>query len=110
MNITMSSTSLRPAILIISDTASVNPESDKTGLALKEIFAAPQLSKTWTSPIVKIVPDDFGQIQSAVKEWADDQNDYFNLIVTSGGTGFAVKDGTPEAVSPLIHRHAPGLV
>ncbi|OKL57653.1 hypothetical protein UA08_07153 [Talaromyces atroroseus] len=105
-----SSTGLKPAILIISDTASVNPESDKTGPALTEIFASAQHSNTWASPIVKIVSDDCNQIQSALKEWADDQNDYINLIVTSGGTGFAVRDGTPEAVSPLIHRHAPGLV
>jgi gephyrin len=91
-----SSAGLRPAILIISDTASVNPESDKTGPALTEIFASAQHSTTWASPIVKIVSDDFGQIQNAVKEWADDQSDYINLIVTSGGTGFAVRDGTPE--------------
>ncbi|EED13035.1 molybdenum cofactor biosynthesis protein Gephyrin, putative [Talaromyces stipitatus ATCC 10500] len=106
----MSTDILRPAILIISDTASINPQSDKTGPILTEIFTSPQHSKTWSSPIVKIVPDDFDRIQNAVKEWADNQEDGFNLILTSGGTGFAVRDGTPEAVSPLIHRHAPGLI
>lgn len=106
----MSTTRLRPAILIVSDTASVSPDTDKTGPVLTQIFAALQHTKTWASPTIKIIPDDFKQIQDSVKEWADDQNDYVNLIVTSGGTGFAVKDGTPEAVSPLIHRHAPGLV
>lgn len=92
----MSTDLLRPAILIISDTASINPQSDKSGPALTEIFASPQHSKTWASPVVKIVPDDFDQIQNNVKEWADKQDDRFNLILTSGGTGFAVKDGTPE--------------
>ncbi|EEA28881.1 hypothetical protein TMatcc_002758 [Talaromyces marneffei ATCC 18224] len=106
----MSTDLLRPAILIISDTASINPQSDKSGPALTEIFASPQHSKSWATPIVKIVPDDFDQIQNTVKEWADNKDDRFNLILTSGGTGFAVKDGTPETISPLIHRHAPGLV
>lgn len=92
----MSTDLLRPAILIISDTASINPQSDKSGPALAEIFASPQHSKTWATPVVKIVPDDFDQIQNTVKEWADNEDDRFNLILTSGGTGFAVKDGTPE--------------
>lgn len=87
---------LRPAILVISDTASISPQSDKSGPALTEIFALPQHSKTWATPLVKIVPDDFDQIQNTVKEWADNEDDHFNLILTSGGTGFAVKDGTPE--------------
>lgn len=93
---TMSSTQLRPAILIISDTASVKPDSDKTGPALTELFTSSQYSETWASPIIKIVPDDFEQIQNAVKMWADSQDDRVNLIVTSGGTGFAVRDSTPE--------------
>ena len=92
----MSTDLLRPAILIISDTASINPQSDKSGPALAEIFASPQHSKTWATPVVKIVHDDFDQIQNTVKEWADNEDDRFNLILTSGGTGFAVKDGTPE--------------
>ncbi|KAJ5754977.1 MoeA C-terminal domain IV [Penicillium manginii] len=60
-------------------------------------------------PAIKIVPDNVFQIQQAVCEWSDSAN-WYNLILLSGGTGFAIKDNTPEAVSPLIHRHAPGLV
>ncbi|CRG83794.1 Gephyrin [Talaromyces islandicus] len=100
--------SLRPAILVISDTASQHPQTDKAGPALTEAFS--QRSDAWEAPIVKIVPDDREQIQTAIKEWADNESDFVHLIVTSGGTGFAVKDVTPETVSPLIHRHAPGLV
>ncbi|KAJ5479537.1 hypothetical protein N7530_005046 [Penicillium desertorum] len=78
-------TKLKAAILIVSDTASEDPASDK------------------------IVPDDVFQIQQSIYDWADSPN-WYNLILLSGGTGFAIKDNTPEAVSPLIQRHAPGLV
>ncbi|KAJ5952599.1 uncharacterized protein N7479_011012 [Penicillium vulpinum] len=61
------------------------------------------------TPAFRIVPDDVFQIQQSIYEWADSPN-WYNLILLSGGTGFAVKDNTPEAVSPLIQRHAPGLV
>ncbi|KAJ5159810.1 MoeA C-terminal domain IV [Penicillium canariense] len=61
---------LKAAILIVSDTASQDPASDKTANALAPLLAAEG----------------------------------------NGGTGFAVRDNTPEAVSPLIHRHAPGLI
>jgi gephyrin len=86
--------SLRPAVLVISDTASQDPQTDKAGPALTEAFS--QRSSTWAAPIVRIVPDDPEQIQSTIKEWADNGSDFYNLIVTSGGTGFAVRDVTPE--------------
>ncbi|KAJ5997888.1 hypothetical protein N7522_009548 [Penicillium canescens] len=97
---------LRVAILIVSDTASANPASDKVVDALTPIFAA---EGKWEPPASRIVPDNVGQIQQCVCEWADGPN-WYNLILLSGGTGFAIKDNTPEAVSPLIQRHAPGLV
>ncbi|KAJ5747057.1 uncharacterized protein N7511_008753 [Penicillium nucicola] len=97
---------LRAAILIVSDTASANPASDKVVDALTPIFAA---EGKWEPPAFRIVPDNVGQIQQCIREWADG-TDWYNLILLSGGTGFAIKDNTPEAVSPLIQRHAPGLV
>ncbi|KAH8696569.1 putative molybdenum cofactor biosynthesis protein Gephyrin [Talaromyces proteolyticus] len=105
------SSPLRAAILVISDSAFVDPGSDKVGPALTEIFTSAQLqSKGWTFPKVDIVPDDVELIQDVIKNYTDNENDYYNLVVTSGGTGFAVKDVTPEAVAPILHRHAPGLV
>ncbi|KAL4983029.1 hypothetical protein BDW68DRAFT_182001 [Aspergillus falconensis] len=97
---------LKAAILVVSDTASQNPSSDRVIGTLTDVFPA---GGPWEKPITKIVPDDVVQIQRAVCEWADGPSPV-NLILISGGTGFAVKDNTPEAVTPLLHRHAPGLV
>ncbi|OQE31402.1 hypothetical protein PENSTE_c001G03344 [Penicillium steckii] len=98
---------LKVAILIVSDTASQDPASDRTANALAPILDA---ESKWEHPAVRIVPDNVFEIQRAVCEWSDDSVNWYNLILLSGGTGFAIKDNTPEAVSPLIHRHAPGLV
>jgi gephyrin len=96
---------LTAAILIISDSASTDPSTDKSGPTLEEIFAAAD----WEVIETEIVSDDVIQIQRFVQRWADGE-DAVSAIVTSGGTGFAVRDVTPEAVNPLIHRQAPGLV
>lgn len=104
----MASQQLKAAILVVSDTASQDPSSDKVVGTLTDVFAAAG-ANNWDQPITKIVPDDILQIQRAVCEWADG-SDVVNLILISGGTGFAIKDNTPEAVTPLLHRQAPGLV
>lgn len=104
----MSAPKLQAAILIVSDTASKDASTDKSGPVLKDVFSQDGADR-WSDPIVKIVPDSILEIQRSVQQWTD-HDDYVNLIVTTGGTGFATKDHTPEAISPLIHRHAPGLV
>ncbi|KAF4552131.1 Hypothetical protein D9617_11g009800 [Elsinoe fawcettii] len=104
------STKLRAAILIISETASKDPSTDKCEPALREVFdKASSETSTWEVAEVSIVPDDVLAIQRSVTKWTDSE-DFPNLVVTSGGTGFTGKDVTPEAVTPLIHKHAPGLV
>ena len=99
---------LRAALLIISDTAAKDPSSDKTGTILSGVFKDEQRQQ-WTLERISIVSDDIFEIQKAVITWCDAE-DPVNLIITSGGTGFAVRDRTPEAVTPLLHRHASGLV
>ncbi|RAL14989.1 bifunctional molybdopterin adenylyltransferase MobB/molybdopterin molybdotransferase MoeA family protein [Aspergillus homomorphus CBS 101889] len=101
-------TILKAAILVVSDTASQDPSTDKVGGALTNVFSTDGLN-TWDQPVIKIVPDSVLDIQRAICDWTDGPN-WVNLICVSGGTGFASKDITPEAVSPLIHRHASGLV
>ena len=99
---------LTAAILIISDTAFQDPATDKAGDILSDVFAH-EGNGQWTVNDRKIVPDDILAIQQAVSLFCD-RDDHVNLLITTGGTGFAVKDNTPEAINPLIHRHAPGLV
>lgn len=91
----MTDNKLKAAILVISDTASVDPSTDKAGEALSSVFATEDQGSKWERPIVKIVPDNVLQIQRAICDWADGPN-CFNLIVTTGGTGFTAKDNTPE--------------
>lgn len=94
----MDSSKLKAAILIVSDTVSSDPSTDKAGDILKETFATEGSGK-WEEPTTKVVPDDVLEIQRAVQQWCEG-TDYFNLVVTTGGTGFAVKDTTPEVRNP----------
>ncbi|GKZ36676.1 hypothetical protein AbraIFM66950_007851 [Aspergillus brasiliensis] len=104
----MADNTLKVAILIVSDTASQDPSTDRVGDTLTTVIAA-EGSNNWGQPVIKIVPDNVLDIQRSICDWTDGPN-WVNLVVVSGGTGFATKDITPEAVSPLIHRHASGLV
>ncbi|PYI06722.1 molybdenum cofactor biosynthesis protein Gephyrin [Aspergillus sclerotiicarbonarius CBS 121057] len=104
----MADNSLKAAILIVSDTASQDPSTDKVGDILTTVFST-EGANNWGQPVIKIVPDNVLEIQRSICDWTDGPN-WVNLVIVSGGTGFATKDITPEAVSPLIHRHASGLV
>jgi gephyrin len=125
----MSPTTLTVGILVVSTTASKDASTDATTGLLSDLLEANSSAEsvTWKVDAVKIVPDDYSEIQSVVKDWADDRK--LSLVVTSGGTGFAVSDGTPEvssfselrcfgdweltwrqAVKPLLQKEASGLV
>lgn len=99
---------LQAAILIISDTAFQDPSTDKAGDILSDVIAIDG-NDQWDFTKRDILPDDVLAIQRAITQYCDGE-DFVNLLITTGGTGFAVKDNTPEAVTPLLHRHAPGLV
>ncbi|KAI4934347.1 hypothetical protein J4E85_002203 [Alternaria conjuncta] len=99
---------LKAAILVVSETASEDPPTDKCIPVLKKVFGDLG-NDQWEVSETEIVPDNALAIQKTIKSWTDGPEP-INLIVTSGGTGFATKDVTPEAVTPLIDRHAPGLV
>ncbi|KAI2814242.1 hypothetical protein CBS115989_8691 [Aspergillus niger] len=104
----MADNTLKAAILIVSDTASQDPSTDRVGDTLTTVISA-EGSNNWGEPVIKIVPDSVLDIQRSICDWTDGPN-WVNLVIVSGGTGFATKDITPEAVSPLIQRHASGLV
>lgn len=85
---------LRAAILIISETASKDASTDKCISALRDVFATDGGDR-WETADTKIVPDNVLDIQRSITQWTD-SSDPVNLVVSSGGTGFAEKDVTPE--------------
>jgi gephyrin len=104
---------LRSAILVISDTAASDPSTDKAIPTLSDVLAQDGAGK-WAEPLTAIVKDDVLEIQRVVRSWTDTENESLNgpvnLVITTGGTGFARRDFTPEAIAPLLHRQAPGIV
>lgn len=104
----MSKQPLKAAILVVSTTAAHNPSTDATTAILQDVFDKDGAGQ-WTVVQAGIVTDSISDIQRQVMSWTDTA-DAVNLILTTGGTGFAVEDHTPEAVGPLLHKQAPGLV
>jgi molybdenum cofactor biosynthesis protein B len=92
---------LRIAVLTISDTR--DDESDTSGGLLAERLtgAGHELAAR------AIVADEVQAIRDQVSAWADDPA--IDLILTTGGTGFAPRDVTPEAVRPLFRREMDGF-
>ncbi|KAI3335223.1 molybdenum cofactor synthesis domain-containing protein [Ustulina deusta] len=105
----MAEARLKAALLIISTTAAQDPSTDASRLALSHVLDKEGGGK-WELVDTKIVSDVVTQIQRQIMLWADVAAEGVNLIVTTGGTGFATSDNTPEAVSALLHKQAPGLV
>ncbi|KAJ3032907.1 hypothetical protein HDV00_006980, partial [Rhizophlyctis rosea] len=93
------------AIITVSDRVSAKQADDRSGPALSERFAG---QSAWNVVEKLVVPDETVAIQDAVRRLADGR--LADLIITSGGTGFGVRDVTPEAISPLLHKQSPGLV
>ncbi|KAK2676033.1 MoaB/Mog domain [Fusarium oxysporum f. sp. vasinfectum] len=104
----MASGPLKAALLIVSTTAAKDASADASGPILTQVLKDEGDGK-WEIHDTKIVSDDVLAIQRQITTWTDSP-DSVNLVVTTGGTGFATGDSTPEAVTPLLHKQAPGLV
>lgn len=112
--------SINVALLTISDRASEGTYADESGplmQTLLEDLCKDKLDMHFID--TAIVPDDVEKIRRQVKAWSIDDRDNdsntnknskdIQLILTSGGTGFGLRDHTPEAIEPLLHRKAPGV-
>ena len=89
------------AVLTVSD--SRDEQSDKSGRLLVE-----RLSRAGHRLAEKaIVPDDVYQIRAIVSRWIADAG--VNAVITTGGTGVTGRDGTPEAVLPLLDKVLDGF-
>ena len=94
---------LRIAILTISDRSSRDEREDLSGPALEKAI----LDKGWQVVHMSIVPDEKLDIQAVLMGWTSQDN--IDVILTTGGTGFAPRDITPEATQEIIERETPGI-
>lgn len=93
----------KAAIVTISDTSFADPSTDRSGPILAESLSSagfPSISRHH-------LPDELSQIRSTVQKLLEDGS--VNLVITTGGTGFGLRDVTPEALEPLISRKTPAL-
>jgi molybdopterin adenylyltransferase len=89
------------AVLVISDTRT--ELDDKSGHTLVEC-----LTETGHYLFKKtIVPDNIYKIRAVVSDWIATDN--VNVIITTGGTGVTGRDGTPEAIQPLLDKVLDGF-
>jgi molybdopterin adenylyltransferase len=94
----------RVGILTVSDRSARGERDDASGPVIRA-FVEQHLQ--WTVAAQQIVPDERTTIRATLTAWCDDQR--LNVIFTTGGTGFAPRDVTPEATRDVIEREAPGL-
>ncbi len=92
---------LRVAILTVSDKGSTGEREDLSGPALAEA-----LEGKAQVLIQEIVPDEFEEIRAKLLSYCDQELD---LVFTTGGTGFAPRDVTPEATQAVVERQTPGI-
>lgn len=94
---------MRAAVVTISSSKARGDGIDESGPALVEFAHSLGAEVEGTD----IVPDDRDQIASRLRHWSDERD--CNLVLTSGGTGFAPSDVTPEATREVLDREAPGI-
>ena len=91
---------MRAAVLTVSDRASRGEYEDRSGDALEELLRADghEVER-------RVVPDEADEIAAAIEELAAGAQ----LVLTTGGTGLAPRDVTPEATRTVLQREVPGI-
>lgn len=93
---------IKTAVLTISDRSSRGERADESGRVLAEGLDESRFDVAAR----RILPDEQAQIAHALVALCDEG---FDLILTTGGTGFAPRDVTPEATRSILEREAPGI-
>lgn len=91
-------------VLTISDSGAKGERADSSGENIRAMIA--QLPGAVISAGA-IIPDERDLIAATLCEWSDEKR--LNLVLTTGGTGLAPRDVTPEATLAVIERAAPGI-
>jgi len=94
---------IRATVITVSDACSRGERQDTSGEVLVQLLGelGAEIAAT------QILSDDLDPLAKALRKYADQPD--VNLIITTGGTGFAPRDNTPEATLKVIEREAPGL-
>lgn len=101
----MDSERIRIGLVSISDRASKGVYRDEGIPALEEWFGR-ALASPWTT-VTRLIPDEQPQIEATLQELTDQER--CHLVLTTGGTGPALRDVTPEATVAVAHRVMPGF-
>jgi len=99
----MTESPIRLAIITLSDRAAAGLRDDESGSLIRQMVAV-------LNPLIvsqQILPDDLDNLIKAFGQLADQEN--ADVILTTGGTGLASRDVTPEATLAVIHRRVPGI-
>ena len=94
---------IRVGIITVSDRSYRGEREDASGPALQQRI----LEQGWEVVRMEIIPDEYSVIKSLLSSWSDNGN--FDVILTTGGTGFGSRDITPEATHAVIERETPGI-
>jgi molybdenum cofactor synthesis domain-containing protein len=94
---------LRVGIITVSDKGSIGERVDTAGPAVAEIIRGIDAEVVETA----IIADERDEIAARLRAWADDLG--LDLILTTGGTGLAKRDVTPEATLDVAEREVPGI-
>lgn len=91
----------RAVVITVSDGVSAGVRDDGSGEALEAMLTEHGFEVTRD-----LVPDEAGRIEAAIRSACDGAP----FVLTTGGTGFGLRDVTPEATASVLERDAPGLV
>jgi molybdenum cofactor synthesis domain-containing protein len=94
---------MRVAILTVSDLGAVGRRADTSGDAILDWAAA----RGHEVVVRSVVPDETDRIAGKLARWADSGE--VDVVLTTGGTGLAPRDVTPEATLAVLERRAPGI-
>jgi len=95
---------INAAVLTISDKGSKGERADSSGDHIVRTFGKAGIAVAK----YEIIPDELDTIAITLKQWADSGG--VDLIITTGGTGLAPRDVTPEATRMVIEKEVPGIV
>ena len=100
---TLDNEKFRVAILTLSDQGAAGNREDKSGPAMMELLD-PMLYEVAD---YQVIPDERTLIEQTLIDLCDEKK--VDLVLTTGGTGFSIRDCTPEATLAVAHRLAPGI-